>query len=114
MYIITCRYGRSLDLLNCVCVCVCVCVLLHDTGRPDSQRIAQMFLTCTCTACPCVYTVYMYINYRCMNVFRRCSHAIMFKTLVLFQAGLAGEDAPSAVFPTLVGRPRHRVSEAYN
>ena len=27
------------------------------------------------------------------------------------QAGLAGEDAPSAVFPTLVGRPRHRVSE---
>ena len=25
------------------------------------------------------------------------------------QAGLAGDDAPSAVFPTLVGRPRHQV-----
>ena len=28
----------------------------------------------------------------------------------LLQAGLAGEDAPTSVFPTLVGRPRHRVS----
>jgi len=28
---------------------------------------------------------------------------------VCTQAGLAGDDAPTAVFPTLVGRPRHRV-----
>ena len=29
--------------------------------------------------------------------------------ICITQAGLAGDDAPSAVFPTLVGRPRYQV-----
>jgi len=28
---------------------------------------------------------------------------------IILQAGMAGEDAPTAVFPALVGRPRHQV-----
>lgn len=30
------------------------------------------------------------------------------------KAGFAGDDAPRAVFPSIVGRPRHQVSEFYS
>ena len=36
-----------------------------------------------------------------------CLHSL----LLLCQAGFAGDDAPRAVFPALVGRPRHQVSK---
>ena len=29
------------------------------------------------------------------------------------KAGFAGDDAPRAVFPSIVGRPRHQVSEKF-
>lgn len=29
------------------------------------------------------------------------------------KAGFAGDDAPRAVFPSIVGRPRHQVSEGF-
>ena len=29
------------------------------------------------------------------------------------KAGFAGDDAPRAVFPSIVGRPRHQVCEPY-
>ena len=31
-------------------------------------------------------------------------------TCLSLQAGFAGDDAPRAVFPSIVGRPRHQVS----
>ena len=30
------------------------------------------------------------------------------------KAGFAGDDAPRAVFPSIVGRPRHQVNEILN
>ena len=30
------------------------------------------------------------------------------------KAGFAGDDAPRAVFPSIVGRPRHQVSTIFN
>ena len=30
------------------------------------------------------------------------------------KAGFAGDDAPRAVFPSIVGRPRHQVGETMN
>ena len=55
------------------------------------------------------YTVCLYISDTwCSNL-----HMITFVSIGLCvcisQAGLAGDDAPSAVFPTLIGRPRHQV-----
>lgn len=32
----------------------------------------------------------------------------------LVKAGFAGDDAPRAVFPSIVGRPRHQVSQKHN
>lgn len=32
----------------------------------------------------------------------------------LVKAGFAGDDAPRAVFPSIVGRPRHQVSQIHN
>lgn len=31
----------------------------------------------------------------------------------MVKAGFAGEDAPRAVFPSLVGRPKHQVMDLY-
>uniref|UniRef100_A0A3B4X1P2 Uncharacterized protein n=1 Tax=Seriola lalandi dorsalis TaxID=1841481 RepID=A0A3B4X1P2_SERLL len=31
----------------------------------------------------------------------------------LVKAGFAGDDAPRAVFPSIVGRPRHQVQKSY-
>ena len=30
------------------------------------------------------------------------------------KAGFAGDDAPRAVFPSIVGRPRHQVCKSYD
>lgn len=32
----------------------------------------------------------------------------------LCKAGFAGDDAPRAVFPSIVGRPRHQVNEQFS
>ena len=36
-----------------------------------------------------------------------CSDPIIFPRIACTQAGFAGDDAPRAVFPSIVGRPRH-------
>ena len=35
---------------------------------------------------------------------------ILFLQCLSFKAGFAGDDAPRAVFPSIVGRPRHQVN----
>ena len=39
---------------------------------------------------------------------------IMFLQCLSFKAGFAGDDAPRAVFPSIVGRPRHQVIAKQN
>jgi len=41
-----------------------------------------------------------------------CDYAKFVHAHFIFQAGFSGEGTPKAVFPTLVGRPRHMVSNA--
>ena len=68
-----------------------------------------MGLTKVGSHCQCNQGIYVLFYAQIINVLNGLPSLLFLRlTLIIaHQAGMAGDDMPSAVFPTLVGRPRH-------